>query len=111
MGDWLHWLILIGILMLIACVYLLSLQLERSVHLAVSILAGNQHRILERLDQLAAARSGSDVQVVRAGSNVLPFDRRVAQRRRPDAFAAGGAGNERRRSPGRRREDLALASR
>lgn len=99
MGEWLIWLILGSLILLVFCIYSLSSQLERCVHLAVEIITGNQRKIMTQLDALAANR-----QQLSLPQNVIPFERRMRQRRQPAAFDSGGPG-ERRRSPGRRKED------
>jgi hypothetical protein len=106
MGDWLIWLLLGSFIVILFCIYSLSSQVERCVHLAVEIITGNQRKILEQLETLAHSRTTMDTEPAR---NVVPFERRVSQRRRTSAEQPVSDG-ERRRSPGRRREDL-LASR
>jgi hypothetical protein len=71
---------------------------ERCVHLAVEIITGNQRKILEQLEALGKQHVASA-----SVPNVVPFERRVDQRRR--AGAHGGLPDERRRLRGRRRED------
>lgn len=57
MGEWMVWLILGSLVLVIFCIYSLSSQLERCVHLAVEIITGNQRKILEQLENLSATRS------------------------------------------------------
>ena len=103
MGDWLIWLLLGSFIVILFCIYSLSSQVERCVHLAVEIITGNQRKILEQLEALAHSRTTTDTTPER---NVVPFERRVSQRRRaPERHVSDG---ERRRSPGRRREDLLM---
>lgn len=108
MGEWLSWVLVAGIGLLVVCIYLLSMQLERSIHLAVSIIAANQHRILERIDQMSARQAGSSPPPTAENTSPLPQERRIAQRRRGELRGVAGAESDRRRSPGRRREDLAF---
>ncbi len=105
MGDWLIWLLLGSFIVILFCIYSLSSQVERCVHLAVEIITGNQRKILEQLEALAHSRTTMDTAF---SQNVVPFERRVSQRRRTSEQPVNDG--ERRRSPGRRREDL-LASR
>jgi hypothetical protein len=98
MGDWLIWLLLGSFIVILFCIYTLSSQVERCVHLAVEIITGNQRKILEQLEAL-----GKQHVVSVSAPNVVPFERRVDQRRRPGAH--GGMPDERRRLRGRRRED------
>ncbi len=99
MGEWLVWLILGALILVVFCIYSLSSQLERCVHLAVEIITGNQRKILAQLEALAQSRPAAPMP-----RNVIPFERRTNQRRRTED--AGSSSDERRRSPGRRREDL-----
>jgi hypothetical protein len=108
MGEWLSWVLVAGIGLLVVCIYLLSMQLERSIHLAVSIIAANQHRILERIDQISARQAVQPAPPTAEHHSPLPSERRVAQRRRGELPSDAADGSNRRRSPGRRREDLAL---
>ena len=101
MGDWLIWLLLGSFIVILFCIYSLSSQVERCVHLAVEIITGNQRKILEQLEALAHSRTTMDTAFAQ---NVVPFERRVGQRRR--ASEQPISDGERRRSPGRRREDL-----
>ena len=103
MGDWLIWLLLGSFIVILFCIYTLSSQVERCVHLAVEIITGNQRKILEQLEALAQARES-----VAQAPAVVPFERRTGERRR--ALAEYSGEEDRRRSPGRRREDL-IASR
>lgn len=100
MGEWMVWLILGSLVLVIFCIYSLSSQLERCVHLAVEIITGNQRKILEQLENLSATRSTTPLP-----HNVIPFERRTTQRRRASDYASGSS-DERRRSPGRRKEDI-----
>jgi hypothetical protein len=100
MGDWLVWLLLGSFIVILFCIYSLSSQVERCVHLAVEIITGNQRKILEQLESLARARAA-----VSPPPNVVSFERRIGERRR--AMAHHASDGERRRSPGRRREDAA----
>ena len=102
MGEWLIWLIVGSLILIVFCIYSLSSQLERCVHLAVEIITGNQRKIMERLDALVASRT-----VAVPPSNVIPFERRATQRRSPPRLAGVDGADERRQSPGRRKEDLA----
>jgi hypothetical protein len=97
MGDGLIWLLLGSFIVILFCIYSLSSQVERCVHLAVEIITGNQRRILEQLELLTGTRST----VSHSGYTTL--ERRVQERRsaQPTVASAG----ERRSSPGRRRED------
>jgi hypothetical protein len=99
MGDYLPWLVLGAFVVLIFCIYSLSSQLERCVRLAVAIITGNQRKIL---DQLATLNRSSDSPPSRS---VVPFERRIGQRRREHTAAAGT--DDRRQQRGRRRDDLA----
>ncbi len=99
MGDWLVWLLLGSLVVILFCIYSLSSQVERCIHLAVDIITGNQRKIIEQIDALTRAKAGAASPV----SNVVPFDRRTGQRRRSSGRHASN--DERRNSPGRRRED------
>ena len=99
MGEWLIWLILGALILIVFCIYSLSSQVERCVHLAVEIITGNQRKIMAQLDVLAETKPSP------LPPNVVPFDRRLTQRRRQQTAAADGD-DERRRSPGRRRADF-----
>jgi hypothetical protein len=101
MGEWLIWLIFGSLILIVFCIFSLSSQLERCVHLAVEIITGNQRKVLEKLDLLIADRS-----IQTPPGNVITFERRVSQRRHPSTPDHAASTNERRRSPGRRREDL-----
>jgi hypothetical protein len=93
-------LLLGSFIVILFCIYSLSSQVERCVHLAVEIITGNQRKILEQLEALA----NSKVTGVSVSSNLVPFERRVSQRRR--ASDRHDSADERRHSLGRRREDL-----
>jgi len=101
MGEWLIWLILGALILVVFCIYSLSSQLERCVQLAVEIITGNQRKILAQLEALAASRPTAALP-----ANVIPFERRTTQRRRGPIDSTSANPDERRRSPGRRREDL-----
>ena len=98
MGDWLIWLLLGSFIVILFCIYTLSSQVERCVHLAVEIITGNQRKILEQLEAIGKQQVASA-----SASNVVPFERRVNQRRRAEAH--GGMPDDRRRLRGRRSED------
>ena len=100
MGDWLVWLLIGSFAVILFCIYSLSSQVERCVQLAVEIITGNQRKILEQIEALARSRAATDS----TSPNVLPFERHISQRRRGSEQHASH--DERRRSPGRRREDL-----
>ena len=100
MGDWLAWLVLGSLIFVMFCIYSLSGQVDRCVRLSEEIITGNQRKILERLDALADARAATT-----AAANVVPFERRFGQRRRGAVQNADKADDDRRRSPGRRRDD------
>ena len=100
MGEWLIWLILGALILIVFCIYSLSSQVERCVHLAVEIITGNQRKIMAQLDALAEAKP-----VAPLPPNVVPFERRLSQRRRQQDGSGDGL-DERRRSPGRRRADF-----
>lgn len=102
MGEWLVWLVLGALILVVFCIYSLSSQLERCVHLAVEIITGNQRKILAQLEALAAAKPPPTA----IPHNVIPFERRIHQRRRRTIDdIGGGSPHERRHSPGRRRGD------
>ena len=96
MGDWLIWLLLGSFIVILFCIYSLSSQVERCVHLAVDIITGNQRKILEQLESISRMKS-------LPASNVVSFDRRMDQRRQPDTGSS--MAGDRRRLRGRRRED------
>jgi hypothetical protein len=96
MGDLLVWLVLGSFVVLIFCIYSLSSQLERCVRLAVEIITGNQRKIMEQLETLHKAPPPL------RSPNVVPFDRRVHQRRKGPV---AGVTDDRRQTRGRRRED------
>ena len=98
MGDWLIWLLLGSFIVILFCIYTLSSQVERCVHLAVEIITGNQRKILEQLETI-----GKQQMTAPSAPNVVPFERRIIQRRRPGAH--GGMPDDRRRLRGRRSED------
>jgi hypothetical protein len=98
MGDWLIWLLLGSFIVILFCIYTLSSQVERCVHLAVEIITGNQRKILEQLEAI-----GKQQTTAASVPNVVPFERRVTQRRRPGVH--GGMPDDRRRLRGRRSED------
>jgi len=100
MWDWLVWLLLGSFIVILFCIYSLSSQVERCVQLAVEIITGNQRKILEELAALTRSREDAS-----AAPGVVPFERRLGQRRR--AHAQYARDEERRRLPGRRREDFA----
>jgi hypothetical protein len=102
MGEWLIWLILGALILIVFCIYSLSSQVERCVHLAVEIITGNQRKIMAQLDALVESKPASPLP-----PNVVAFERRTNQRRR-NRPAEADAIHERRRSPGRRRADFAL---
>ena len=79
MGDWLIWLLLGSFIVILFCIYSLSSQVERCVHLAVEIITGNQRKILQQLEALAHSRTTPDTVPAR---DVVPVERRVSQRRR-----------------------------
>ena len=102
MGDWLVWLLLGSFVVVLFCIYSLSSQVERCVQLAVEIITGNQRKILEQLEAMNRNREPASRSPI-----VIPFERRVSQRRR--AVEGRTSEGNRRRLPGRRREDqLAL---
>jgi uncharacterized membrane protein affecting hemolysin expression len=103
MGDWLTWLVLGVMVVVLFCIYSLSSQLERCVQLAVEIVTGNQRKMMEQLEALAAARASQP-----QSTNVVTLERRTRQRRRSDEETGAGF-SDRRRMPGRRRDDVALA--
>ena len=98
MGEWLVWLILGSLILIVFCIYSLSSQVERCVHLAVEIITGNQRKIMAQIDALAEARTAPPLP-----PNVIPFERRTGERRQ--LRASDGTIDERRKSPGRRRGD------
>ena len=98
MGDYLPWLVLGALVVVLFCIYSLSSQLERCVRLAVEIITGNQRKILE---QLAILNRSSESPTSRS---VVPFERRIGQRRRDQPAAA--LADDRRQQRGRRRDDL-----
>ena len=100
MGDWLIWLLLGSFIVILFCIYSLSSQVERCVQLAVEIITGNQRKILEQLEAIAQSRGS-----VPTASSVTPFERRIGQRRLDHAPYSGE--DDRRRLPGRRRDDFA----
>ena len=97
MGDWLIWLLLGSFIVILFCIYTLSGQVERCVHLAVEIITGNQRKILEQLELLAGAPTAF------SSGRSSAADRRVRERR--SALQAQTNAAERRLSPGRRRDD------
>lgn len=99
MGDWLIWLLLGSFIVILFCIYSLSSQVERCVHLAVEIITGNQRKILEQLEAIAQSRGNAS-----PAPTVVSFERRIGERRR--ALTSYSGDDDRRRSPGRRREDL-----
>ena len=101
MGEWLVWLILGSLILIVFCIYSLSSQVERCVHLAVEIITGNQRKIIAQLDALAESRTALSL-----SSNVVPFERRTGERRQVRAPHSAIALEERRKSPGRRRGDF-----
>jgi len=105
MGEWLVWLILGSLILIVFCIYSLSSQVERCVHLAVEIITGNQRKIIEQLDALATGKNATTLP-----PNVVPFERRTSQRRQPHITDAPDT-DERRRSPGRRRTDFVTLDR
>jgi uncharacterized membrane protein len=78
MGEWLVWMILGALILLVFCIYSLSAQLERCVHLAVEIITGNQRKIMAQLDALAVSQAQPTLP-----QNVIPFERRFQLRRAP----------------------------
>ena len=100
MGEWLIWLILGALILIVFCIYSLSSQVERCVHLAVEIITGNQRKIMAQLDALSASRPPETLP-----PNVIPFDRRTGQRRRQQLRSVDGP-DDRRKTPGRRRTDV-----
>lgn len=100
MGEWLVWLVLGALILVVFCIYSLSSQVERCIQLAVEIITGNQRKILEQLESIAAARVATPVP-----HNVIPFERRVNQRRRGAPSESSDSWRDRRQSPGRRKED------
>ena len=100
MGEWLVWLILGSLILIVFCIYSLSSQVERCVHLAVEIITGNQRKIMAQLDALADSRPAATLP-----PNVVPFERRTGERRQQ--ATANHSLDDRRRSPGRRRDDVA----
>ena len=102
MGEWLVWLVLGALILVVFCIYSLSSQLERCVQLAVEIITGNQRKILAQLEALAASRRAAMYP-----DNVVPFERRKTQRRRQAPSEGIRVSDERRRSHGRRIDDLA----
>ena len=101
MGEWLVWLILGSLILICFCLYSLSSQVERCVHLAVEIITGNQRRIIAQLDALAEARGAPPLP-----ANVVPFERRTGERRRLRVSDGIDVHDERRKSPGRRHTDF-----
>ena len=99
MGEWLVWLILGALILIVFCIYSLSSQVERCVHLAVEIITGNQRKIMAQLDALGASPGNAPLP-----QNVVPFERRTGERRREPNGVHNLA--ERRKSPGRRRTDF-----
>jgi len=102
-GDWLAWLILGALFVIMFFIFSLSNQVERCVHLAVEIIAGNQRKIMQQLDALTASFRLIDA----TGSGTLPTERRIGERRR--AIQPTNYPVERRASPGRRRQDRLTA--
>ena len=101
MGEWLVWLIVGSLILIVFCIYSLSSQVERCVHLAVEIITGNQRKIIAQLDAIAESRAAPTL-----SPNVIPFERRTGQRRQPSASEGTIGLDERRKSPGRRRSDF-----
>jgi hypothetical protein len=101
MGDYLVWLVVGAFVVLIFCIYSLSSQLERCIRLAVEIITGNQRKILEQLETLN--RSSSNF----TSPNVVPFERRIGQRRRRHKPSVAFE-DDRREKRGRRRGDFGV---
>jgi hypothetical protein len=105
MGDWLIWLLLGSFIVILFCIYSLSSQVERCVHLAVEVITTNQRRIIEQLEVLSNTRKSAPEQTGEFG-----LERRMVQRRSDSEAARTSAVFERRYLPGRRRSDILARS-
>ena len=103
MGDWATWVVLGSLFVILFCIYSLSHQLERCVHLAVEIITTNQRKILQQLETLAAS-----AQACAGPQIVVTVERRLEQRRQ--LAAEMDSSEDRRRVPGRRRDDYIPAT-
>ncbi|MCC6531379.1 MAG: hypothetical protein IT531_02425 [Burkholderiales bacterium] len=97
MGEWLIWLVLGSLIVIMFCIYSLSNQVERCARLTVEIITGHQRKIIEQLEAMTGVRNAA------VSPNVVPFERRRFQRRR--TALAPESQTERRRSSGRRHDD------
>ena len=102
MEDLTAWIIIGGLLLTVACLFSLSNQIQRNLHFILQVLDNNHKVLIERIEQAARLHD--------TASNWSGVERRIAQRRDPRVQMAHiGPDGERRKAPGRRREDFAAA--
>lgn len=106
MNELLGWIIVTGLGLVIIGIFLLSSQLSEHMRVAAQMIVNGHKQILDRL--AAATQPSAPEQP--ATQSVRIIDRRIAQRRGPlQQLMLAVAEGERRRSPGRRLEDMLAA--
>lgn len=100
MSELIGWLIVLGLALTIACLFMLSHQLEKHLRSTIEIIARSNEMILARLERMAEGQPQAREPVL----GVI-IERRRCQRRSA-ASRLSSEGAERRTSRGRRLEDL-----
>ena len=103
MSEFIGWMILLGLAIAIAGIFVVSNQIEKHTRYAIGIMIHSKEMILARLEQLA----NPSVRAPTPPAVGIGLERRHAQRRNPLTHMFGTAGEiERRGFPQRRVEDL-----
>jgi hypothetical protein len=103
MSELLGWMIVVGLAVVVAAVYMLSAQIEKQTRTTLEFLLHSNEMILARLERA----HGPLVQEEKPADGVATEDRRRTQRRNPlTSMLFDADGNHRRGLPQRRLEDL-----
>ena len=102
MSELIGWIIVLGLAVAIACIFMLSRQLEKHTRTTAEMMLRSNEMLLAQLDQL----TDPSLQTPEPVAGVV-LERRSADRRSPLAHRSGNPVEfERRGSPGRRLEDM-----
>lgn len=102
MSELIGWMVVLGLAVAIACIFMLSRQLERHTRTTAEMMLRSNEMLLAQLEQL----TDPSLQAPEPVAGVV-LERRSADRRSPLGQSSGKPVEfERRGSPGRRLEDL-----
>ena len=103
MSELLGWMIVVGLAVVVAAVYMLSTQIEKQTRTTLEFLLHSNEMIIARLERT----HGPLVQGEKPADGVAPEERRRMQRRNPlTGMLCAAGGDHRRALPRRRLEDL-----